>query len=478
MRLRLRKYSKTVPGCFVIVFLLYLFYLNNLSNVTEYKSENKNFTLSRQNTKRKEHLNKLLEHQKFGIRKFNKTISYGASGCGPVLFPFLLAQIESWSKVDKNRSAFVFSAYLVDRQKIVIIGIKAMSIKPYYCQIWYQNQTQQKMEMKIKRAEIITVPEGHGLRYTPALFQCLLSTSTGYEFPTHVSMVQEKCRKPEHLLELRIVNTEYVQHRNSHRMFTVCLSPLNFRFNRDYEIIEWIELNRILGAEQFIVYNYSSGSDVQTVLEYYSKRGIIKVVPWNLPVKVDTLPRSNKPEIHYFGQVAALHDCLYRNKGISEFIVNLDLDEFIIPHDNKTKSWSDIIQQVKQNFNAYLFRNTFFKKEWDNSDIDIQNKSLVDKLQLVTLQKLQHEQKLFSPRSRSKYIAKTANVSHLMIHEVPGVNTKVVPPELAFLHHYRDWGTKNDSPRSKVLDNTVPNKFGNTLVKNVLNVRNDIEKIP
>ncbi|XP_060567242.1 glycosyltransferase family 92 protein F13G3.3-like [Ruditapes philippinarum] len=262
-------------------------------------------------------------------------------------------------------------------------------------------------------------------------------------------------------------------------MFTVCLTPLNFRYNRYYEIIEWIELNRILGAEQFIVYNYSSGSNVQNVLEYYSKRGIVKVVPWNLPVKVDTLRRSsNKPEIHYFGQVAALHDCLYRNKGISEFIVNLDLDEFIIPHDNKSQSWSDIIQQVKQNFNAYLFRNTFFKKEWDNSGIDIQNKSFVDKLQLVTLQKLQHERKLFAPRSRSKYIAKTANVSHLMIHEVPGVYTKVVPPEVAFLHHYRDWGTTNDTPRNKVLDNTVPNKFGSTLVKNVLKVRNDIENMP
>jgi hypothetical protein len=125
----------------------------------------KTLTLSRQDTKRKEHLDKMLEHQKFGIWKLNKTISYSASGCGSVLFAVLLARKESWSKVDKHRSAFVFSAYLVDKQNIVIIGIKAMNIKPYYCQIWYQNQTQQKMEMQIKRAEIITVPEGHGLRY-------------------------------------------------------------------------------------------------------------------------------------------------------------------------------------------------------------------------------------------------------------------------------------------------------------------------
>lgn len=299
------------------------------------------------------------------------------------------------------------------------------------------------------------------------MFQCILPSL--HRLPTHVSIVPACCKKPLNLLEIAGFKKKY----STYRKFTVCLTPLNFGYNRDYELVEWIELNRILGAEKIIVYNYSSAKNVQDVLEYYSKQGVTDVVEWNIPVTVDT----TNPDIHYFGQVAALQDCLYRNKGVSEYVVNLDLDEFIIPHADNTQTWSDMLKQVDKNSSVYLFRNTFFKKEWNNSGIDIQNKSLVDRLKLVTLQKLQHERKMFGPSQRSKYIAKTALVSRLMIHQVPGIKQLVVPADLAYLHHYRNWESKNDPENSKVLDKTVPNKYGKILLRNVLNVRNDMKDI-
>lgn len=240
-------------------------------------------------------------------------------------------------------------------------------------------------------------------------------------------------------------------------------------------MIEWVELNRILGAEKFAIYNYSSGPNVSRVLDYYSKRGLTEVVQWNIPVGVDTWPRENKTvEIHYFGQVVALNDCLYRNKHISEFIVNLDADEFIIPHSVNATTWAELLIELKENAQAYVFRNTFFKKEWDNAQVNIPNKSVVDKLRLVTLQKIQHERKIHSSGQRSKYFAKTNDAFQLMIHEVPRVKYITVPIEIGLLHHYRNWETVDDPPHVKVVDNTVPNKFGKRLIENVQGVWSDL----
>ncbi|XP_053377892.1 uncharacterized protein LOC128547951 [Mercenaria mercenaria] len=95
--------------------------------------------------------------------------------------------------------------------------------------------------------------------------------------------------------------------------FAVCLSPLYFNYSRAYELAEWIELNRILGAEKFVVYNISTSTNVDQVLGYYSRQGLVNVVQWQLPMRVSTYPKSKEPaEIHYFGQTAALNDCLFR----------------------------------------------------------------------------------------------------------------------------------------------------------------------
>ncbi|XP_045193716.2 uncharacterized protein LOC123549585 isoform X2 [Mercenaria mercenaria] len=395
------------------------------------------------------------------------------SSCKAAVFPSHLARKPSWRAADKNNQSYVFSAYVLRKKRqIVIVGITQEGSSKYYCQIWNQNFGRQNMKMEEEPAKVVTLPEGRSLRYNAVLFQCMLPQSV--ELPTHVSLVSRSCETPMNLLDIQYVRSPYV---DKHR-FTVCLSPLNFRYNRDYEIIEWVELNRILGADKFIIYNYSSAINVARVLDYYSERGLTEVVQWNLPVGVDTWPRENKTvEIYYFGQIAALHDCLYRNKGVSEFIVNLDVDEFIIPHGINVTKWSDMLMQLKQDSNVYLFRNTFFKKEWNNVGIEIQNKSLVDKHRLVTLQKLQHETEIFSPRSRSKYFAKADGVFQVMIHEVPWMKNAYVPIEIRLLHHYRDWETLDDPPNVKVLDKTVPQKFGQLLIKNVQTVWSDLNII-
>ena len=117
--------------------------------------------------------------------------------------------------------------------------------------------------------------------------------------------------------------------------FTVCVLPFVYNYDNRRQLIEIIEINRMFGAERFVFYNYSTGSDVTGVLGSYADDDVylISVVPWHVPVGVDVRPRdqNNLVEVHYFAQLSALKDCLYRNLFRSEFVVLTDLDELIVP---------------------------------------------------------------------------------------------------------------------------------------------------
>ena len=74
------------------------------------------------------------------------------------------------------------------------------------------------------------------------------------------------------------------------RNFTVCVTALNYRYSRAYELVEMVELNRILGAGLITFYVHSVGDNVAQVLRWYQKKGLVQLVSWDLPVNVDHWP--------------------------------------------------------------------------------------------------------------------------------------------------------------------------------------------
>ena len=77
------------------------------------------------------------------------------------------------------------------------------------------------------------------------------------------------------------------------RNFTVCVTALNYRYSRAYELVEMVELNRVLGAERFTFYVNSVGDNVAQVLRWYQRQGLVELVPWDLPVNVDHWPPNH-----------------------------------------------------------------------------------------------------------------------------------------------------------------------------------------
>lgn len=264
------------------------------------------------------------------------------------------------------------------------------------------------------------------------------------------------------------------------RDFTVCVTPLNYQYSKAYELVEMIELNRILGANHFVFYNYSTDYNVDKVLEYYKKLGIVDVLKWNLPMKVDTWPkRRDQPvEIHYFAQLAALNDCLYRNMYVSKFVVFEDLDEFIIPQ--KHENWSKMMSNLPEGMGAYIFRCVFFRKEWPDVDTEFSGKDTALKYKMSTLLKQNREPKFLGKTHRSKYIVDPKQIDTVGIHNVwklrAGARSHFVNPEFARMHHYRNWENPNDA-KTGVLDDRIL-MYKDRLLQNTVKVWESLRNVP
>ncbi|XP_045194655.2 uncharacterized protein LOC123550291 isoform X1 [Mercenaria mercenaria] len=317
-------------------------------------------------------------------------ITVESGECKGITFAPQMIDEKSWFPVDERKTMFVFSAfYIKGRKKVFIIGAKQIVSTITICQYWYQYERSREMFVKEKQSLVRMPREGQNKKYTSTIFECGLGTS---RMPSYISVVTKSCETPLNILRVKNVSKpEGYKNR-----FAVCLSPLYFNYSRAYELVEWIELNRILGAEKFVIYNISTSINVNQVLAYYSKRGLVQVMQWRLPMRVATYPRSKEPtEIHYFGQTAALNDCLFRSKGDSEYLVNVDLVEFIIPHGNNQFNWTDAIKPFAEKSNVFLLKSTYFRKEWENNTTDFPDKYLIQKLKLVTLQIYEHEGRIF-----------------------------------------------------------------------------------
>jgi len=268
--------------------------------------------------------------------------------------------------------------------------------------------------------------------------------------PYAVSLVTSKCARPSHVLPVHGPS-----HLKPRATFTVCVSPLNKHYDDIHSLVEFIEMNLILGADKIVFYNHTTGPRLDRYLSHYVSIGVVDVIPWKIPVAVDPDPPDPRiaPEIHYFGQVVALNECLYRYMYSSRYLVYTDLDEIIVPRSHD--SWRGMMKHLDRlrtgstrsrgTRGAFLFRNAFFRIDWPDEGAD---RSADEQLRLKTLLKLRREDEIWPFYQRTKYILVPKAVLQIGIHYVfefvhSGINHKEVPADVALLHHYREWSGNN-----------------------------------
>ena len=241
------------------------------------------------------------------------------------------------------------------------------------------------------------------------------------------------------------------------RNFTICLSPLHFKHSVHYELIQWFELNKILGTEYFFVYNYTTVGHTDYILNHYVKEGWVKVIQWNVP----------DSDVHYNGQIAMINDCLFRNYNISKFIINTDIDEFIVPR-RGINNLTSLMKALPQNYCEYNIRSSFLVSE---SKHMYEQKKVAKQLHLDVLLKQLRREYIFPKNVRSKYIANTSCVETAGVHfnwKYKSDNEELqkyhVMPQDALLFHYRKEPLAKDV---KEVEEKAVYKFHTELINNV-----------
>jgi len=238
---------------------------------------------------------------------------------------------------------------------------------------------------------------------------CPLSSTNATPFA--VSVVTSHCRRPRNLL--RVVD---LRQRSVAVNFSVCVPPMFGEFDAVQDLVEFVEVNRVLGAQRFQLYVSSVGARVSRCLHEYVSRDVVQLQAWTLPPDVSRI-------IYYHGQILAISECLYRLMHRTRYVVVQDLDEFVVPM--QSDDWQSMLDAINRNARtdsdriaSYNFRNRFFPTEFppkaSNSTSALADSG--DGRRFRTLSVVKADKKLFRFTERSKVMARPERVLMYHVH--------------------------------------------------------------
>jgi hypothetical protein len=411
-----------------------------------------------------------------------------------------------WQPVNGTRHKFyVYSAYYDARQPqrplIRVIGAtKTKQSDKVWCRMYYRkepsssasNQQRQQQPFEdssgdeeepplVVPAGITIIRENWNLKFTACFVLCALPVPANenekVRVPESVSIVVTTTAEASNQLPVINHDVGTGSYEVNATEVGVCVKPMHFHYNKTLELIEFLELNKILGVTKFTLYNDTVSPDVSCVLEHYMSEGSVVVLPWKLNIDSQT-------EIRTEGLFAALNDCLYRNMNDFRYLMLTDFDEFIVPHVNDTLP--DMLTHIDTQkivvtgngggygrkvppqpklTSAYSFQNAFFYLQFPD-DQESQNGPA-----LRVLRKTRRKSKFNPQKQRSKYICIPRNVkeagNHFIWEFARGYNLNV-PTSYGYLHHYRvcEFGGDDCIHTESHVDRTMY-RYRDLLLKNV-----------
>ena len=320
--------------------------------------------------------------------------------------------VSTWKSVKgiKTHETLVYSAYHdirdVNEPIIRIIGVtRVQNPERLVCRIHYSASDVQWSADEIKNSAsfvqaldipaIITIlPEHDDHEYHPCYISCPLNdikfrSLKSNSIPRAVSLIPREHRKnrknrknwknwktwknrknriiyssagiyyPTRLPIINSHNGGVGAYQASTQEVGLCLKPIHSNYSDWFELITFVELQKILGVSKIVVYNESMSKDVSCILRYYDEQEhLISVMAWDLYAKSNiriTSPYDwwdKKNNLRNRGGLASVNDCFYRNMNDYQYLFSVDLDEFIIPHIHETIP--EMLQYLKSTDVNYL----------------------------------------------------------------------------------------------------------------------------
>ena len=385
----------------------------------------------------------------------------------PSAAPAARFQVEhlAWTTIHDSGETLprFLSAYYDDRitvkgrPAVVILGYhpKVISDMTLYCQLTYPAQNTRCQQTPAEKIVLRGSTYVRNLRSDPIEYICELdceaadhdSGCTEQTIPTLVAL-SPSSNCADSSANIPVHNRRPVDNKSMHE-FAVCVESPVYR-KSPTQIAEFIEMQRVLGAQHITMYIMDDITEKLKLFfrRKYSDNGLLEVVKWK--------QLRRRTEMHYYGELLLMHDCLYRNMNRAKYLVFVDMDEVILPiqHD----SWSNMIIAIdtKPSIGAFVFLNKYFTNNPESTNPAVKPCMELD----VPVYFKWTKQYLckFPRHRRSKFIAKPRLMKQLDIHSViplSGYFELTVPVTVAINAHYRYRKSRDCTNSSTTVDTTI-----------------------
>ncbi|XP_026886849.2 uncharacterized protein LOC113590750 [Electrophorus electricus] len=261
-------------------------------------------------------------------------------------------------KHSKHLMVSAFIDHRINKAIRVISIIKRDSLQPLYCIYCNDDHTCRTAE-----AEVQIHSDHFGFPYAASDVLCHGAHTQDAAFVSISTSRNISAIYSEDLLPIK--NTVI---RESFKFnFSVCISNLFGSYNNVLQFVQTMEMYKLLGVQHVVIYNTSCGPDLEKLLQHYKKEGILEIVPWPIDHFLNPSKGWNFVEhggdLHYYGQLVTLNECIYRNMYQSKYVLLNDIDEIIMPykHANLPLLMEDL-QQEHRDVGVFPIENHIFPK--------------------------------------------------------------------------------------------------------------------
>ncbi|TRY54393.1 hypothetical protein DNTS_023676 [Danionella cerebrum] len=261
----------------------------------------------------------------------------------------------------KSSKHFMVSAFIdhrLNRVLRVISIIKRDNLKPLYCVYCTEDYYCKTVLTHVQiHADHFSFPFGAS---------DVICQGEDMQDATHVLVMAEKNISAELTMDFLPVRNKEVN-KTFKFNFTVCISNLFGNYNNVLQFVQTIEMYKLLGVQHMVIYKTSCGPELDKLLKHYESEGFLEIVPWPIDQFLNPSPgwnfQKHGGDLHYYGQLVTLNECIYRHMYQSKYLLLNDIDEIIMPykHDN-LQSLMEELQSVKPNVGVFLIENHIFPK--------------------------------------------------------------------------------------------------------------------
>lgn len=294
---------------------------------------------------------------------------------------------------------------------------------------------------------------------------------------THVAITDRSTKEKGNLQELQTFQPVKNQQKTDDfpYEFTVCISVM-YEYDNVLQFVQAMEMFKILGVQKVAIYKTSCTPELQRVMDYYFRQNFVEIIPWRAASYIQVSRGWKKSvssgELHYFGQIAALNDCVYRYMYQSRYVALQDLDELILPM--KLKSWTELLPQLEKKYSGvggFEFENHYFPLSLKDSSTKyspVTWKKVKGVNILKHIVRMSNDPALFNNFKvivNPRLVFKTT--VHGILQSVKG--TVRVDPQIAHMYHIRNITSEILVKRTQILDAHLRD-YANSLIPAVSKV--------